>query len=1030
MPLPEIIKAELLKIDNDKKLLICYSEDYKDKSLIIRYGVSPENSEFNSSIEQFWVGAKLNIIDCAIDDDGYLVPTYIILEPDYLIDASAIAECFQDYLITPLHYFRNKLETIENRSYLLLGNLANYFLDELIFSDDIDKVTFNDAFLSSFKQSPFEYTSCQDIQSDSDFRTFMNNARQRFDNIKRVIKDDFPKLGINIDNCTLEPSFFSAKYGFQGRLDMLYTHPNTTNASIIELKSGKLPYPAHDNTKIGLNHKVQTYVYRLMIDSVFGRSKHNVNASILYAAANTPGENIRKATLNSIIEKSILNLRNHIIINEYKIIHGNIDSVEELFNTMFHQTTGNQRLPQFYINRINKIESILLDCSHIEKTYFYRYIKFISRELYHQKIGDIEYETPTGVASLWNSKFSERAEALDAIYNLSISNIDDSGRDMVINFKRELTGLVNFREGDICIVYPKKDANDTVLNTQILKGTMVKIMEDEVMVRFRYKQKNRHYFNDNPYWAIEHDSLDSSYNNMYKTLYRFITAPKPAKDLLLGISGPSTPESDSKNTILGSENHKKNNSKEVKNDSNNDNSIHYTISNNEDNNINNNYPENIISQAISAQDYFLIVGPPGTGKTSIFARRLIEEYYKKSDINIMVIAYTNRAVDELCDAINAAFGYTNGLCENYIRIGSELSCADKHRHRLLQNVSELSIDRESLRETIDQCRIWVSTLASVTSKPELFSLKKFNVAIIDEASQILEPQIIGLLPEFEKFIMIGDHNQLSTIVKQDNNESKIAEPNLTNIGITDCRDSLFERLLRRCINMNWSHSYTQLTKQGRMHNDIATFPANNFYSEALLPALAWQTAKWEMSYNNDNSFDKYVATGRNFFISTENIDLYTQSHKTAIPSNKINEKEADVVVDLLHSIYRVYNQNNKQINHNSIGIIAPYRNQIALIRDKLMKSSIPDAQNIMIDTVERFQGSQRNIIIMSFCINQPSQLKFLCNMSSDGKVDRKLNVSITRAREQMFLIGNANIMKLQPVYKKLLDFYKDKMIEN
>lgn len=1001
MPLPEIIKAELLKIDDDKKLLICYSEDYKDSSLIIRYGVSPENSEFNSSIDQFWVGAKLNIIDCAIDVNGYLIPTYIILEPDYLVDASAIAECFQDYLISPMHYFRNKLETIENRSYLLLGNLANYFLDELVFSDDIEKVTFDEAFLSSFKQSPFEYTSCEDIKYDSDFRKFMGNAKQRFDNIKRVVRDDFPKLGIDINHCTLEPSFFSAKYGFQGRLDMLYTHPNTTDASIIELKSGQLPYPAYDNSKIGLNHKIQTYVYRLMIDSVYGRSKHNINASILYAAANTPGENIRKATLNSVTEKSILNLRNLIIINEYKIIHGDTNSVDDLFNAMFLQVRGSHRLPQFYVNRIKKIETILSDCSLIEKTYLYRYIKFISRELYHQKIGDIEYETPTGVASLWNSDFNERAEALNALSNLSICQIDDSGRDMIIVFNRVKTGIVNFREGDICIVYPKMNAIDTVLNNQILKGTMVEITEDKVVVRFRYKQKNRHFFNNNPLWAIEHDSLDSSYNNMYKTLYKFINAPKLAKDLLLGLSCPGICKS------VNSDNNKVNKLNKVNN-------VNEGISIN-------NYHENIISQAIRSEDYFLIVGPPGTGKTSIFARRLIEEYYKKSDINIMVIAYTNRAVDELCDAINAALGYNTDQCNNYIRIGSELSCDDKHRHRLLQNVSEQFADRESLRNAINECRIWVSTLASITTKPELFSLKKFNIAIIDEASQILEPQIIGLLTEFEKFIMIGDHNQLSTIVLQDDSESEIIEPQLTSLGIKDCRDSLFERLLIRCMDMNWHHSYIQLTKQGRMHNDIAAFPANNFYSEELLPALEWQYKKWDMIYNGNSYLDKYVAKGRNYFLSTEGIS-------TPSLSNKINEQEAEIVIELLHSIFRVYEQNNKPINHSSIGIIAPYRNQIALIRNKLLKTVIPDVNKIMIDTVERFQGSQRNIIIMSFCVNQPSQLKFLCNMSKDGKVDRKLNVSITRAREQLFLIGNANIMRLQPIYKKLIEFYNDKMI--
>lgn len=991
MPLPEIIKAELLKIDYNKKLLICYSEDYRNNSLIIRYGVNPENSEFNSSVEQFWEGAKLNIIDCAIDEDDYLVPSYIILEPDYLIDASAIAECFQDYLISPIHYFRNKLETIENRSYLLLGNLANYFLDELVYSHNIDNVTFNEAFISSFRQSPFEYTSCDDIKSEPEFRRFMHNAQQRFENIKRVVKYDFPKLGINVNYCTLEPSFFSVKYGFQGRLDLLYTHPNSADATIIELKSGKLPYPEQDSSKIGLNHKIQTYVYRLMVDSVFGKSKHNVDASILYAAANNKGENIRKATLNSVIEKSILNLRNLIIINEYNIIHSDNNSIKELFNSMFSEVSNNNRLPNFYINRIKKIESILIGCTETERVYLYRYIRFISRELYHQKIGDIEYETPTGVASLWNSNFEERAEALDAIYNLSIVQIDNSGSDMIITFSRQDTGIVNFREGEICIVYPKKKANDTILNSQILKGSIVKITDKEVIVRFRYKQKNQHFFSENPYWAIEHDSLDSSYNNLYKILFNFINASKSAKSLLLGEKSPGHSESNIDQNNVPSE-----------------------INIDE-------YPENIIKKAIDAKDYFLIVGPPGTGKTSIFARRLIEEYYSKPGTNIMVIAYTNRAVDELCEAINAAFEINNGLCENYIRIGSELSCAEKYRHRLLQNVSEKFNNRESLRNAIDECRIWVSTLASLTGKPEIFSLKKFNVAIIDEASQILEPQIIGLLPEFNKFIMIGDHNQLSTIVLQDNEKSKITDRLLTKIGITDCRDSLFERLLRRCIEMNWHNSYTQLTRQGRMHNDIAKFPADNFYTESLLPVLEWQSSEWKMSHNGNNPFDKHVADGRNYFLSTERIH-------TSSTSNKINETEADIIVEILYSIYRVYKLNNKEINFSSIGIIAPYRNQIALIRDKLLKSSIPDAQNIMIDTVERFQGSQRNIIVMSFCVNQPSQLKFLCNMSSDGKVDRKLNVAITRAREQLFLIGNANIMKLHPVYKKLLDFYSNKMI--
>ena len=189
--------------------------------ITVKYGVPSVNGVFNTSVERFKEGERINLVECRVDEGGYIVPSFFILEPDYLIDASAIAECFQDYFVSPIHYFRNKFEEMENRSYLLLGNLSNYFLDELVFADNPNEVSFNTVFQQSFKQSPFEYASCEDIRRDNDFREFMRKAKQQFENIRRVIRDDFPRRGIDVHRCTLEPSFFSEKYGFQGRLDLL-----------------------------------------------------------------------------------------------------------------------------------------------------------------------------------------------------------------------------------------------------------------------------------------------------------------------------------------------------------------------------------------------------------------------------------------------------------------------------------------------------------------------------------------------------------------------------------------------------------------------------------------------------------------------------------------------------------------------------------------------------------------------------------------------------------------------------------------
>jgi superfamily I DNA and/or RNA helicase len=120
----------------------------------------------------------------------------------------------------------------------------------------------------------------------------------------------------------------------------------------------------------------------------------------------------------------------------------------------------------------------------------------------------------------------------------------------------------------------------------------------------------------------------------------------------------------------------------------------------------------------------------------------------------------------------------------------------------------------------------------------LFQLKQFSLAVIDEASQILEPHLIGLLsahtngvPAIKKIVLIGDHKQLPAVVQQTEDVSRVQDVLLNEIYLTDCRLSLFERLLKRYAR-DESVTY-MLRKQGRMHHDIAIFPNFAFYNNQL-----------------------------------------------------------------------------------------------------------------------------------------------------------------------------------------------------
>lgn len=139
-------------------------------------------------------------------------------------------------------------------------------------------------------------------------------------------------------------------------------------------------------------------------------------------------------------------------------------------------------------------------------------------------------------------------------------------------------------------------------------------------------------------------------------------------------------------------------------------------------------------------------------------------------------------------------------------------------------------------------------------------------------------------------------------------------------------------------------------------------------------------------------------------------------------SEKVNTEEARIVAQLLKTIHTLSGTSFDP--SKTVGVIVPYRNQIAMIRQEINRLGIPSLIPISIDTVERYQGSQRDIIIYSFTVQNRYQLDFLTSncFVEDGKViDRKLNVALTRARKQLIITGNEAILRQNALFKDLID---------
>ena len=981
------------------------NQDSSEELLTVDYMNTAEYVDFSYLRSLLREGMQLNLLDCTVTRKK-VIPRLIVVEPDYLVDISSIANCFESYGHHPLLFTVKRMGERPNNKHIVLGNFAGSALDDII--NHPTDYTIKDTFRSNFREKALDFATCPDFNAVE----FKQAAEQQVANIQEIVNELFQSF--EREKAILEPSFVCERLGLQGRIDLMTTDLKL----LVEQKSGKNIFieRQYKNPHGSLHvekHYVQLLLYYGILQYNFQLNPKDAHIELMYSKYPLPNGLLEIEPLQKLIREAI-KFRNQAVATEYWMAENGFYRLLPLLTPqVLNVEKQNDAFYQRYLlPQLTEVLAPLHQLSELERAYFTRMMTFVIKEQLVSKVGAQE-GVGNSNADLWNMPLAEKKDTGNIYTGLTITDKSCSssfnGYDTItLNVPQQgIDFLPNFRRGDMVYLYAyKKNEEPDVRKSILFKGSLQEIHTSSIVVHLNDGQQNPNLITGECF-ALEHAGSDIGGTSAIRSLYTFITSDVERRQLLLGQRAPRA----DKSLVLSRSYHP-------------------------------DYDE-IILKAKQAQDYFLLIGPPGTGKTSQALQYLVrEQLAEKPKIqstkpndqspkvngqsSILLLAYTNRAVDEIC----------NMLSEHeldYIRIGNEYSCDPKYSDHLLQEVLDENTTLNSIKSTLSEAQIIVATTSTMNSRSALFNIKHFDLVIIDEASQILEPNIVGILTArqeegraIDRFILVGDHKQLPAVVQQQEGadvENKNTSSVLENIHLSSCTNSLFERLILTERAAGRTDFIGTLHKQGRMHPDIADFANRKFYAKEQLECvpLAHQL-ETELAYNeeSEDALDNMLKAHRMIFIPS-------MPCKQLNISEKVNTDEARIIADLLRRLFR---QMNKDFDpQKSVGVIVPYRNQIAMIRKEIERLEIPALEGISIDTVERYQGSQRDVILYSFTIQSRYQLDFLTanTFYEEGKpIDRKLNVAITRARKQLILTGNESTLRQNQLFAELIDYIKEK----
>ena len=372
---------------------------------------------------------------------------------------------------------------------------------------------------------------------------------------------------------------------------------------------------------------------------------------------------------------------------------------------------------------------------------------------------------------------------------------------------------------------------------------------------------------------------------------------------------------------------------------------------------NNDAQDEAVRRAVGAEDFALVHGPPGTGKTFTLAR-VVRALVERGE-RVLISAFTNRAVDNALEQLESQ-GYTE-----MVRYGTESGVREDMQEYRLQRSGDSSVCAGQLQDA----SVVAATTASCGSR--VMREQSFDVAVVDEAGQLTEPGTLAALTLADRFVLVGDDEQLPPVVRAEN----------------DLQESLFERL-----QSEHPEASTLLTRQYRMAQHVQAFSSREFYDGQLRPATPEVAARsvGDLAGVSPSALPSHLRDRVTFLDPDGHADGNT------------NPAEADAVADIVDQYI------DAGVAPADVGVIAPYRAQVATVRTR-----VPDG--VTVDTVDRFQGSSEEVIVVSFV--------------DTGSLDspifndyRRVNVALTRARRALVLVGDRSALTTDDTYRRMVEW--------